>query len=72
VIDSWVGVPDDIQPATIAKYQTEFHILPAFQGRELGSLTFEEIEERVKAAPPGSTRANRRQFLTSAHRCDDA
>lgn len=29
----------------------EFHILPEFQGRELGSLTFEEIEAWEKAIP---------------------
>lgn len=50
-IDIWVGLLDDIEPTTMAKYHylTEFHILPAFQGRELGSLTFEEIEAWEKA-----------------------
>ena len=52
-IDIWVGLLDDIEPTTLAKYQylVEFHILPAFQGHELGSLTFEEIEGWEKAIP---------------------
>jgi integrase len=45
-IDIWVTMLGDIEPTTIAKYKylVEGHILPQFQGRELGSLTFEEIE----------------------------
>ena len=47
------GLLDDIEPTTIAKYRylVEFHILPHFQGRELGSLTFEEIEAWDRAIP---------------------
>jgi Phage integrase, N-terminal SAM-like domain len=45
-IDLWVEMLGDIEPTTRAKYRyfVEGHILPAFQGRQLGSLTFEEIE----------------------------
>ena len=45
-IDVWSGMLHDIEPTTIAyyRYLVEFHILAEFQGRELGSLTFEEIE----------------------------
>jgi integrase len=45
-IDIWTGMLGDIEPTTIAKYKylVEAHILPQFQGRQLGSLTFEEIE----------------------------
>jgi hypothetical protein len=52
-IDVWAGLLDDIEPTTVAKYRylVEFHILPQFQGRELGSLTFEEIEAWDKAIP---------------------
>ena len=49
----WSGLLDDIEPTIVAKYRylVEFDILPEFQGRELGSLTFEEIEARDKAIP---------------------
>ena len=52
-IDVWAGLLDDIEPTTVAKYRylVEFHILPQFQGRELGSLTFEEIEAWDKVIP---------------------
>ena len=52
-IDVWVGLLDDIEPTTRAKYRylVEVHILPEFQGRELGSLTFEEIEAWDRAIP---------------------
>ena len=52
-IDVWAGLLDDIEPTTVAKYRylVEFHILPQFQGRELGSLTFEEIEAWDRAIP---------------------
>src|SRR5260370_10885378 len=52
-IDVWAGLLDDIEPTTVAKYRylTEFHILPEFQGRQLGSLTFEEIEAWDNAIP---------------------
>jgi integrase len=52
-IDIWVGLLDDIEPTTVAKYRyfTEGHILPQFQGRTVGSLTFEEIEAWEKAIP---------------------
>jgi integrase len=45
-IDVWVGMLGDIEPTTRAKYKyfVEGFILPVFQGRELGSLQFEEIE----------------------------
>ena len=51
-IDIWKGLLD-VGPKTEAKYKylVEFHILPEFQGRELGSLTFEEIEAWEKAIP---------------------
>jgi integrase len=46
-IDVWAGMLGDIEPTTVAKYKyfVEGHILPQFQGRQLGSLTFEEIEQ---------------------------
>ena len=49
----WSGLLDDIEPTIVAKYRylVEFDILPEFQDRELGSLTFEEIEARDKAIP---------------------
>jgi integrase len=52
-IDVWTGLLEDIEPTTRAKYRylAEFHILPEFQGRPLGSLTFEEIEAWDKAIP---------------------
>ena len=52
-IDVWTGLLEDIEPTTRAKYRylVEFHILPEFQGRQLGSLTFEEIEAWDKAIP---------------------
>jgi integrase len=52
-IDVWVSMLGDIEPTTRAKYKyfVEGHILPAFQGRELGSLTFEEIEAWDNAIP---------------------
>ncbi|MGH3222608.1 MAG: hypothetical protein ACRDPY_28580, partial [Streptosporangiaceae bacterium] len=42
-----------IEPTTVAKnkYLVEHHILPEFQGRQLGSLTFEEIEAWDRAIP---------------------
>ena len=52
-IDIWAGLLDDIEPTTRAKYKyfVEGHILPAFQGRQIGSLTFEEIEAWDRAIP---------------------
>ena len=49
----WVSLLDEIEPTTRAKYKyfVESHILPEFQGRQLGSLTFEEIEAWEKAIP---------------------
>ena len=46
-IDVWASMLGDIEPTTLAKYKyfVEGHILPQFQGRQLGSLTFEEIEQ---------------------------
>jgi integrase len=44
-IDTWKGLMD-VGPKTEEKYKylVESHILPEFEGRELGSLSFEEIE----------------------------
>ena len=52
-IDVWVSMLGDIEPTTRAKYKyfVEGHILPEFQGRQLGSLTFEEIEAWNNAIP---------------------
>ena len=52
-IDVWAGWLDEVEPTTIAfyKYLVEFHILPAFQGRQLGTLTFEEIEAWDRSIP---------------------
>lgn len=52
-IDVWVTMLGDIEPTTKDKYKyfVEFHILPEFQGRQLGSLTFEEIERWEQAIP---------------------
>jgi len=52
-IDIWAGLLDEIEPTTKAKYKyfVELHILPAFQGRQIGSLTFEEIEAWDQAIP---------------------
>lgn len=52
-IDVWVGLLGNIEPTTVAKYRyfVECHILPEFEGRQLGSLTFEEIEAWEKAIP---------------------
>jgi len=52
-IDVWTQLLDDIEPTTRAKYRylVEGHILPEFQGRQLGSLTFEEIEAWDRAIP---------------------
>jgi len=45
-IDVWAKLLDDLEPTTVAKYRylVEMLILPEFQGRQLGSLRFEEIE----------------------------
>jgi hypothetical protein len=45
-IDVWVGMLGDIEPTTRAKYKyfVEGFILPQFQGRQIGSLEFDEIE----------------------------
>src|SRR6266571_1591874 len=52
-IDIWAGMLEEIEPTTRAKYRylVEAHILPQFQGRQIGSLTFEEIEAWDKAIP---------------------
>jgi integrase len=52
-IDIWAGMLDEIEPTTRGKYRylVEAHILPQFQGRQIGSLTFEEIEAWDKAIP---------------------
>jgi hypothetical protein len=51
-IDTWKGVID-VGPKTEEKYKyyIEWHILPQFQGREIGSLTFEEIEAWEREIP---------------------
>src|ERR1017187_8333870 len=52
-INIWVGMLEDIEPTTLAnyKYLVEFHILAEFQGRQIGSLTFEEIEAWDRSIP---------------------
>lgn len=52
-IDVWVSMLGDIEPTTRAKYKyfVEAHILPEFQGRQIGSLEFEEIEAWDNAIP---------------------
>ncbi len=53
-IDEWRELlPADLAKKTQIKYQyfIEFFILPQFQGRELGSLSFGEIERWEKAIP---------------------
>ena len=52
-IDIWAGMLEEIEPTTRAKYRyfVEAHILHQFQGRQIGSLTFEEIEAWDKAIP---------------------
>ena len=49
---------DDIEPTTMAKYKylVEGHILPQFQGRQIGSLTFEEIEKWEAGDPQAHQR----------------
>lgn len=51
-IDIWRELLD-VEPTTEAKYKylIEFHILPEFQGRQLGDLNFEEIERWEKVIP---------------------
>jgi hypothetical protein len=54
LLEQWIDVWKelrDVEPTTMArdKYFAETHILPEFQGRELGSLTFEEIEAWERA-----------------------
>ena len=52
-IDVWVGMLGDIEPTTRAKYKyfVEAFILPEFQGREIGSLEFDEIETWDSSIP---------------------
>ena len=55
-LDKWIGTWKgliDVGPKTQQKYKyfVEHHILPEFSGRELGSLTFEEIEAWERAIP---------------------
>ena len=52
-IDAWSEMLHDIEPTTLVyyRYLVEFHILADFQGRELGSLTFEEIEAWERSIP---------------------
>ena len=65
-IGAWAGMLGDIAPTTRAKYTyvIDGHILPAFQGRELGSLTFEEIEA-WEAAIPARVSARGRPYARS-------
>ena len=56
LLEKWIGTWKgliDVGPKTQEKYKyfVEHHILPQFQGRELGSLTFEEIEAWERAIP---------------------
>jgi integrase len=68
-IDVWVTMLGDIEPTTKNKYKyfTETHILPEFQGRQLGSLTFEEIEKWEQAIPTRIS-ARGRPYAKSAGR----
>lgn len=52
-IDVWVGMLGNIEPTTRAKYKyfVEAFILPEFQGREIGSLEFDEIETWDNSIP---------------------
>ena len=52
-IDIWVAMLDDIEPTTRDKYKylVEFHILPQFEGRTIGSL----INVRLRVMYPDST-----------------
>ena len=52
-IDIWAQMLDDLEPTTVAKYRyvVEMLILPEFQGRQLGSLTFEEVEAWERSIP---------------------
>ena len=68
LIEQWINTwktTIDLAPKTEEKYKNlvEFHILPQFQGRELGSLTFEEIEAWEKAIPASSAPAEPRRTL---------
>ena len=65
-IDVWVTMLGDIEPTTKGKYKylVEGHILPEFQGRNLGSLTFEEIE-RWDATIPTRISARGRPYAKS-------
>ena len=53
-IDVWSEMLDDIEPTTLAKYRylVELHIPAEFQGRQLGSLTFDEIEAWDRSIRP--------------------
>ncbi len=55
LVEQWIHewralLPEDLAKKTLEKYKyfIEFFILPQFQGRELGSLSFEEIEKWEK------------------------
>lgn len=51
-IDTWRDLLD-VEPTTLEKYKylIQFHILPDFEGNELGELSFEEIEKWERAIP---------------------
>jgi integrase len=56
LLEEWIYVWRellDVEPTTVAKYKylIQAHILPEFEGRELGDLSFEEIEKWEKAIP---------------------
>jgi integrase len=56
LLEEWIDVWRellDVEPTTVAKYKCliQAHILPEFEGRELGDLSFEEIEKWEKAIP---------------------
>jgi integrase len=67
-VDVWVEMLGDVEPTTVAKYRylVERHILPAFQGRQLGSLDFEEIEKWEKAIPTRTSARGRPYALSVA------
>jgi hypothetical protein len=55
-IDVWAGMLGDIEPSTVAKYKyfVEGHILPQFQGRQLGSLTLRKSRNGKPGSPGAS------------------
>jgi len=72
-IDTWVAMLD-VEPTTFEKYKylVEHHILPEFHGRELDSLTFEEIEAWERAIPTRISAHKRPFALRTAKDARDA